>query len=99
MPNSPQRHQLPRIGKRMKRSYKAWYQMPVWNARGGLRDRQLDRCPFCESCRKSDPPLIVPATDVDHIRPHRGNWELFVDPENLQSLCHSCHSVKTGRGE
>ena len=37
------------------------------------------------------------ATEVDHITPHRGRWSLFVDPSNLQSLCHTCHSAKTMR--
>lgn len=32
---------------------------------------------------------------VDHIRPHKGDQELFWDPANLQSLCDSCHSRKT----
>ena len=39
--------------------------------------------------------LRTPATDVDHIRDHKGDWGLFTDRENLQSLCHSCHSRKT----
>ena len=39
----------------------------------------------------------VRATDVDHIRDHRGDWALFTDRSNLQSLCHSCHSRKTMR--
>ena len=37
----------------------------------------------------------VPATDVDHIRPHKGNEDLMWDEENLQALCHACHSRKT----
>lgn len=36
-----------------------------------------------------------PATDVDHIVPHKGNHELFWDRDNWQALCHHCHSVKT----
>lgn len=27
----------------------------------------------------------------DHKIAHRGNWELFSDPENLQCLCENCH--------
>jgi 5-methylcytosine-specific restriction enzyme A len=44
--------------------------------------------PLCRVCGQ-------PATDVDHIRPHRGDRELLYDPTNVQSLCHSCHSRKT----
>jgi 5-methylcytosine-specific restriction protein A len=39
--------------------------------------------------------MRVRATDVDHIEPHKGSWERFTDRDNLQSLCHSCHSRKT----
>lgn len=62
---------------------------------------QLLREPFCRECaaravRENLPHLArVKATDVDHIKPHRGNWKLFVDPANHQSLCHACHSRKT----
>lgn len=34
---------------------------------------------------------------VDHIRDHKGNWTVFTDEGNLQSLCHSCHSRKTAQ--
>ena len=37
----------------------------------------------------------VIATDVDHIKPHRGDYERFWDRTNWQSLCHACHSRKT----
>lgn len=39
------------------------------------------------------------ATEVDHIRPHRGNERLFWDRENWQALTKECHAAKTGRGE
>jgi hypothetical protein len=35
--------------------------------------------------------MIVVATDVDHIDGNTGNNH----PDNLNSLCHSCHSKKT----
>ncbi len=37
----------------------------------------------------------VAATVVDHIVPHKGDPELFWDPENHQSLCKPCHDAKT----
>lgn len=76
-----------------------WYTLPIW--RELLRPAQLLREPFCRECaarsvRERRPELLrVPATDVDHIIPHRGNWSLFTDTRNLQSLCHACHSRKT----
>ncbi len=43
---------------------------------------------------------LVPATDVDHIRRRKDGGS--DDEENLQPLCHACHSRKTfdevGRG-
>ena len=28
---------------------------------------------------------------VNHIKPHRGNLELFWDPSNLEAVCKQCH--------
>jgi 5-methylcytosine-specific restriction protein A len=39
----------------------------------------------------------VPAIVVDHIIPHKGNYKLFWDKSNWQSLCKSCHDKKTAR--
>ncbi len=44
--------------------------------------------PYCYICGAK-------ATVVDHIRPHRGDTELFYDENNLQPLCTKCHSAKT----
>lgn len=51
--------------------------------------------PLCEECMKEG--RYVKATDVDHIVPHRGDMKLFWDRSNWQSLCHRCHSRKTGK--
>ena len=51
--------------------------------------------PLCEECKKNG--RYVKATDVDHIKPHRGDRDLFWDMSNWQALCHSCHSKKTAR--
>jgi 5-methylcytosine-specific restriction protein A len=57
----------------------------------------LSRNPLCKECLKND--IIEPATDVDHVIPHRGDRKLFWDVNNWQALCHICHSKKTARGE
>jgi len=62
-----------------------------------LRKQVLQREPFCRECKKHG--AAVMATDVDHIKSHRGNEELFWDINNLQPLCHSCHSKKTRRDD
>ena len=53
--------------------------------------------PFCRACKVKG--VVVLATVVDHVRPHRRDRELFWDRTNWQSLCKACHDFKTGRGE
>ena len=52
---------------------------------------------WCVDCKKKG--KFEPATEVDHIKPHRGNMALKKDMDNLQGLCNKCHSRKTQRGE
>ena len=73
--------------------WRRWYSLPVWT--DDLRPGQLLREPFCRECAKRG--IRTRATDVDHVVSHNGNWALFTDRANLQSLCHSCHSQKTLR--
>jgi 5-methylcytosine-specific restriction enzyme A len=60
-----------------------------WRRRAAL---QLKLQPICAICLKNG--QVVPATDADHIVPHKGNeWAFWYG--DLQSLCESCHrSVK-----
>jgi 5-methylcytosine-specific restriction protein A len=51
--------------------------------------------PLCVECMKQG--RYTPATEVDHIKPHKGDKNLFWDIHNWQSLCHACHSRKTAR--
>lgn len=44
--------------------------------------------PVCAKCERA-------ATVVDHIIPHKGNYELFWEPKNHQPLCKRCHDIKT----
>jgi 5-methylcytosine-specific restriction protein A len=57
-----------------------------------VRAQQLRNEPLCRDCASRQ--LVTVATDVDHITPHRGDERLFWYGA-LQSLCHSCHSMKT----
>lgn len=72
-------------------AWRRWYSLKLWT--DDLRPAQLLREPFCRECGRRG--VRTPATDVDHIRDHKGVWEVFVDRNNLQSLCHACHSKKT----
>lgn len=59
------------------------------------REAFLIENPLCVECQKHG--RYTPATEVDHIIPHRGDQNLFWDRKNWQSLCHSCHSKKTAK--
>lgn len=61
-----------------------------WKA---LRASVLRVEPLCRLCVFRGRP--EPATDVDHVRPHRGDGRLFWSIRNLQPLCHRCHVGKT----
>lgn len=50
--------------------------------------------PHCANCLHAQ--LYTPATDVDHIIEWRHLPSLFWYTSIWQSLCHSCHSLKTG---
>jgi 5-methylcytosine-specific restriction endonuclease McrA len=53
------------------------------------RARFLRSNPCCRYCEALG--LAVQATEVDHIKPHRGDRELFWDESNWQPLCKPCH--------
>lgn len=59
------------------------------------RKRYLAANPICVECDKEG--RLTPATEVDHIEPHKGDRDLFWDESNWQSLCKSHHSSKTAR--
>jgi 5-methylcytosine-specific restriction enzyme A len=53
----------------------------------------LSTHPLCAECEKEG--RVTAATLVDHIIPHKGNYQLFWDESNWQPLCASHHSIKT----
>ena len=54
-------------------------------------------CVYCERIGR-----ISIATVVDHIKPHKGDEELFWDQDNWQPLCKDCHdsakAIEESRG-
>lgn len=54
------------------------------------RAAYLAENPLCVYCRRIG--RVEAATVVDHIKPHRGDEQLFWDEGNWQPLCASCHS-------
>jgi len=69
-------------------SGKAWQRM---------RANQLHLNPLCAYCLSLG--IVNQATIGDHIKPHRGDFKLFFDASNLQSLCKKCHDSSKAREE
>ena len=73
------------------REWQRLYNSQRWRK---IRARQLRREPWCAECLRNG--VHTPATDVDHITPHRGDVAAFYRGP-FQSLCHQCHARKTAR--
>ena len=73
--------------KNAKRHDPGHYNKAQW---GAIRKAKIARNPICENCN------VRPSSHVDHIvRRADGGTD---DDDNLQALCHVCHSTKTGGG-
>jgi 5-methylcytosine-specific restriction protein A len=71
----------------------AFYTSGQWRT---VRQIKLNRDPLCEECLKQG--ITTIATEVHHIEDIKsGGAKLRYD--NLMSLCKSCHSSLTARGE
>jgi|SRR6516162_612220 5-methylcytosine-specific restriction endonuclease McrA len=72
-----------------KQPWDKWYGHSSWRRRRRLQLQQYPLCAICLAQGRS-----VTATVVDHVTPHKGDWNSF-KLGRLQSLCASCHnSVK-----
>ncbi len=74
--------------------YNHWYNLPVWKK---LRRSKLRDEPLCERCLQRG--KTVMAIIVHHVKPFRGDWDLFLDFDNLQSVCKLCHDGSIQREE
>ena len=75
------------------RHWVTWYSHRRWRR---IRARQLAIEPLCRHCLERGE--ITPAEHVDHIEPHKGDRVKFWNGP-FQSLCPTCHSVKTAQEE
>lgn len=81
----------------VRRPDKPWrhlYNSKAWHR---LRTKQLMAEPLCAYCQALG--RVTAAQVVDHKTPHKGDAELFHDPDNLQSLCKTCHDSAKQRQE
>ena len=85
------KHKPPPTPRKRSAEYHRWYGLPIWT--DDLRPKQLIAEPYCRECAHEG--KRTRATVVDHIKPHRGDWTLFTDKKNLQSLCKHHHDRKT----
>jgi 5-methylcytosine-specific restriction endonuclease McrA len=78
--------------------YRHLYGLAAWNSpRYGLRIWKLNENPLCEAKERDGSDCRSAATEVHHIKDHKGNVDLFFDRKNLQSLCKPHHSEETAR--
>lgn len=75
--------------RRREKPHRALYDLAIWRGKTGLRQQQLNRQPLCERHLRQG--QNVPATTVNHRKPHKGDWALFVEPANHESVCKDCH--------
>ena len=66
------------------------YQSKQWRT---LRQIQLSKHPLCAACLSEG--RITPALHIDHLFPWSQLGEDAFHINVFQSLCHSCHSIKT----
>ena len=59
------------------------------------REMFLAEHPLCEECSKIG--IVREAKVVDHVIAHKGNYKLFWNKNNWQSLCKECHDRKTAK--
>ena len=68
------------------------YSNPAWRT---IRRAQLSRQPLCQSCLTKG--MVNSAKHIDHVFPWRQIGEHAFLNNIFQSLCHECHSYKTGQ--
>lgn len=72
---------------RSRQPHQRLYDRRAWHR---IRARQLIQEPLCRLCKEIG--IDEPAAVADHIIPHKGDWNLFFDAGNIQSLCIAHHN-------
>jgi hypothetical protein len=70
-----------------------WYGLAIWKS---IRTHQLAEHPLCARCL--DDGRVVLATVVNHVDPHRGDWDKFISGP-FESCCKPCHDSIVQREE
>lgn len=69
----------------------AFYNSKKWRS---TRKAYFAENPLCEDCKEKK--LVVAGEVVDHIKEINDGGAKY-DFENLKTLCHTCHNIKSGR--
>lgn len=99
MPNITQRtyrqkREKKELGYKKSKEWSEFYSSRSWQ---NLRSWYMRNHTLCENCLKYG--ISTPATDCHHKVPFRlgkskdDKWSLFLDPDNLEALCESCHHL------
>jgi 5-methylcytosine-specific restriction protein A len=91
-PQHTQRYQKQLTSERP--DYHSMYNTDRWRK---LRRLYLNEHPFCCDPFGTHGSKLVQADVVDHVLPHRGDYDLMWSDSNLQALCSACHAAKTAR--
>lgn len=73
--------------------WRKWYSLSIWRE---IRIGQLVTEPLCRRCAARGD--VVRATVVNHIEPHRGDWDRFIAGP-FESVCKPCHDGEVQREE
>ena len=92
LPKGKRRPWIPEKPKHMREVDNAsFYNSKRWRA---LRNYFIQMNPLCAQCKREG--RVKGAQCVDHIK-NIASGGSMVDIKNLQSLCNSCHAIKSGR--
>ena len=92
LPKSKDRPWIPKKPQHMREVDNAsFYNSKRWRS---LRNYYIQKNPCCEQCQRDG--TIKGGQCVDHVKPIIMGGSP-VDVKNLQTLCNSCHAIKSGR--
>jgi 5-methylcytosine-specific restriction enzyme A len=74
--------------------YHHLYGLKAWQ---NARQVQFARQPLCERCLRDE--IVTEANVVNHRVKHLGDWALFIDPDNHESVCQQHHDGLIRREE
>jgi 5-methylcytosine-specific restriction protein A len=97
MPYQPKTHKISRLKVKKEDNRPNSGERGYDNSWRKVRNYHLLGKPLCEDCLKEN--RYESATDVHHKIKLADRPDLRDDPNNLMSLCHSCHSKRTAQGE